>query len=115
MEAEQLNSISNKLDDIAQRAGLSRRTAFRYFASKEELVFPEQASRQAAFEALLHRRLRQPPRLRWRGDPVGVRHRLHMWGGGCWGVPHKRAQPHTVNTKPPLGGGCGSPACPRRS
>jgi AcrR family transcriptional regulator len=49
------------MDDVAQRAGLSRRTAFRYFASKEELVFPEQASRQAAFEALLSPREGESP------------------------------------------------------
>jgi AcrR family transcriptional regulator len=49
------------MDDVAQRAGLSRRTAFRYFTSKEELVFPEQASRQAAFEALLAPRSGETP------------------------------------------------------
>jgi AcrR family transcriptional regulator len=33
------------MDEIAERAGLSRRTAFRYFASKEELVFPARETR----------------------------------------------------------------------
>jgi AcrR family transcriptional regulator len=41
------------MDDVAARAGLSRRTAFRYFASKEELVFPAHAERLAALVALL--------------------------------------------------------------
>ena len=44
---------ASSMDDIAARAGLSRRTAFRYFASKDDLVFPEQAARQAQFELLL--------------------------------------------------------------
>jgi AcrR family transcriptional regulator len=41
------------MDDVAARAGLSRRTAFRYFASKEELVFPAHEERLAALQALL--------------------------------------------------------------
>jgi AcrR family transcriptional regulator len=41
------------MDDIATRAGLSRRTAFRYFASKEDLVFPAHEERLAALVALL--------------------------------------------------------------
>ncbi|MBX7193674.1 MAG: TetR family transcriptional regulator [Sandaracinaceae bacterium] len=48
------------MDEIAARAGLSRRTAFRYFASKDDLVFPEQGSRQASFEALLAPREGEP-------------------------------------------------------
>jgi len=41
------------MDDIALRAGLSRRTAFRYFASKEDLVFPAHEERLAALASLL--------------------------------------------------------------
>ncbi len=41
------------MDDVAARAGLSRRTAFRYFATKDELVFPVRDERLAALEALL--------------------------------------------------------------
>lgn len=35
------------MDDIADRAGLSRRTAFRYFTSKDDLVFPYREERLA--------------------------------------------------------------------
>ncbi len=41
------------MDDIALRAGLSRRTAFRYFASKEDLVFPAHEARLSALQELL--------------------------------------------------------------
>jgi AcrR family transcriptional regulator len=41
------------MDDVAARAGLSRRTAFRYFASKEDLVFPAHEERLASLVALL--------------------------------------------------------------
>lgn len=33
------------MEDIADRAGLSRRTAFRYFTSKDDLVFPNREER----------------------------------------------------------------------
>lgn len=49
------------MDDVAARAGLSRRTAFRYFTSKEELVFPKQRERLAALEALLAAREGETP------------------------------------------------------
>ena len=38
---------STTMDDVADRAGLSRRTAFRYFASKDELIFPQRDARLA--------------------------------------------------------------------
>ena len=41
------------MDDISARAGLSRRTAFRYFASKEDLVFPHREERLALLTELL--------------------------------------------------------------
>lgn len=44
------------MEDVAQTAGLSRRTAFRYFASKEDLVFPEREERLAMLGALLEPR-----------------------------------------------------------
>jgi AcrR family transcriptional regulator len=44
------------MDDIAARAGLSRRTAFRYFASKEDLVFPTRDERLDALSKLLEPR-----------------------------------------------------------
>ncbi|MDQ3031662.1 MAG: TetR family transcriptional regulator [Myxococcota bacterium] len=44
---------STTMEDISARAGLSRRTAFRYFASKEELVFPERDQRLALMRGLL--------------------------------------------------------------
>lgn len=41
------------MDDVALRAGLSRRTAFRYFTSKEDLVFPAQEARLSTLGELL--------------------------------------------------------------
>ncbi len=41
------------MDDVAERAGLSRRTAFRYFETKEALVFPEREARLAILAELL--------------------------------------------------------------
>lgn len=49
------------MDDVAQTAGLSRRTAFRYFASKEDLVFPEREERLARLRALLEPREGERP------------------------------------------------------
>ncbi len=37
------------VDQIAEAAGLSRRTCFRYFAGKEDLAFPDHADRLALF------------------------------------------------------------------
>lgn len=41
------------MDEVAARAKVSRRTAFRYFPTKEELVFPARHERLDAFRALL--------------------------------------------------------------
>ncbi|HJK93825.1 MAG TPA: TetR family transcriptional regulator [Polyangiaceae bacterium LLY-WYZ-15_(1-7)] len=41
------------VDQIVERADVSPRTFFRYFATKEDAAFPHWAERQAAFEARL--------------------------------------------------------------
>ena len=44
---------STTMDDVAARVGLSRRTAFRYFATKEDLVFPDMQKRTEKLVSLL--------------------------------------------------------------
>lgn len=44
------------MEEIADAAGVSRRTAFRYFPNKEELVFPDHAELVDKFDALLQPR-----------------------------------------------------------
>lgn len=41
------------MDDVADAAGLSRRTAFRYFTNKDELLFPERDARLALLRQTL--------------------------------------------------------------
>jgi len=41
------------MEEIAQQAGVSRRTCFRYFPSKEALAFPFREHRLARFDALI--------------------------------------------------------------
>ncbi len=41
------------IDDIAARANVSRRTFFRYFATKDEVIFVDRRSNLLAFRALL--------------------------------------------------------------
>jgi AcrR family transcriptional regulator len=48
--------VGTTMDDVADRAGLSRRTAFRYFATKDELVFPQREERLRLFERELQPR-----------------------------------------------------------
>lgn len=43
------------VDEIAARAGISRRSFFRYFTSKEEAAFPKQTERLNQFRELLQR------------------------------------------------------------
>lgn len=44
------------VDEIAEVADVSRRTFFRYFATKEAVVFPDQAKRLRAFREMLARK-----------------------------------------------------------
>lgn len=44
------------VDQIAERAGVSRRTFFRYFPSKEAIAFPRAEERRDAFRMLLEER-----------------------------------------------------------
>ncbi|MCR9162174.1 MAG: TetR family transcriptional regulator [Nannocystaceae bacterium] len=47
------------VDQIAERAGVSRRTFFRYFPSKEAIAFPRSEQRVEAFRKLLGERCAQ--------------------------------------------------------
>lgn len=56
------------VDQIAENAGVSRRTFFRYFPSKEAVVFPDREQRLRRFEELMAARGRAEPPLQaaWR-------------------------------------------------
>lgn len=46
-----------RVDDIASKAGIGRRTFFRYFASKADVAFPDHAARIERFSGLMRMRL----------------------------------------------------------
>jgi AcrR family transcriptional regulator len=49
------------IDEIAAAAGVSRRTFFRYFETKEAIVFPQTHTRLELFKQLLHARVEHAP------------------------------------------------------
>ena len=49
------------VEEIAQAAGVSKRTFFRYFASKEDVVFPEHEQRLERFGDLVRMRMAGEP------------------------------------------------------
>lgn len=66
------------VDDIAARAGVSRRTYFRYFATKEAIAFPRSADRLAAFDKLLREQGPEVPAF------VAVTNACLQLGGTHW-------------------------------
>lgn len=60
------------MDEIAELAGVSRRTLFRYFPTKVELVFPEHERRLGLFQSVLADAQELPARLRVQRALLGL-------------------------------------------
>lgn len=68
---ERRGFAATTVDDVAAAAGVSARTFFRYFASKEEVVFADQAERLDALTECLRSQPPGPVRTRLAGAVVG--------------------------------------------
>ena len=74
-----------RVEDIAAAAGVGRRTFFRYFASKEEVAFPEHRRRLDRFGALMQERLPgEPPMIAVQRALVALVNTESPHQSTCW-------------------------------